>query len=269
MPLSAIWKLVIALVVGLTIVVLVPPLEQGGSAPPVGLLLLSGFLVGIVTIITLYFVLTRDVKVPLTALLYALAFNALIVVVKFVLSPYGIYEVNERVPLTGFFNVSDPVGAAAAALLVLILYVGVWAFIYRFFRRKLGVAPSRRMRERLTRSGKLTLVVLGGAILLAMAGGGIVLLVPLIAVGSGYEYLSFVFDSAASLLIAMILTAATALAAVAFKETADRAALVGDVGLLVSFFWIGLCFLALYQVLWVVYILVLTSIWPLKVVVPK
>jgi hypothetical protein len=36
-----------------------------------------------------------------------------------------------------------------------------------------------------------------------------------------------------------------------------------------SFFWIGLYFLALYHVLWVVYVLVLTSTWPLKVVTPK
>ena len=36
-----------------------------------------------------------------------------------------------------------------------------------------------------------------------------------------------------------------------------------------SFFWVGLYFLALYHVLWVVYVLVLTSIWPLKVVTPK
>jgi hypothetical protein len=59
------------------------------------------------------------------------------------------------------------------------------------------------------------------------------------------------------------------LAALAFKGTADRAEAVGDAALLVSFFWIGLAFLALYHVLWVVYILALTVAWPLRVVVPK
>ena len=45
--------------------------------------------------------------------------------------------------------------------------------------------------------------------------------------------------------------------------------LVGDAALLVSVFWLGLGFLALYHALWVVYVLVLTSIWPLKVITPK
>lgn len=36
-----------------------------------------------------------------------------------------------------------------------------------------------------------------------------------------------------------------------------------------GFFWVGVSLLAVYHVLWVVYILVLTTIWPLRVVVPK
>ncbi len=102
-----------------------------------------------------------------------------------------------------------------------------------------------------------------------MAGGGFVLLIPLVGVSSGVQYLEFVFTSAASLVIALALAGATALANMAFRDVVERAALVGDVALVVSFFWVGLAFLALYHVLWVVYVLVLTSIWPLKVVVPK
>jgi hypothetical protein len=44
---------------------------------------------------------------------------------------------------------------------------------------------------------------------------------------------------------------------------------VADVGAIVSLFWLGLGFLALYHVLWVVYVLVLGSIWPLRTVTPK
>jgi hypothetical protein len=92
---------------------------------------------------------------------------------------------------------------------------------------------------------------------------------PLVAVGSGAQYLEFVFTSAGSFTIAVVLAAAATLAGLAFKGTGERAAALGDVALFVSFFWVGLAFLALYHVLWVVYLLVLTSIWPLKVVVPK
>jgi hypothetical protein len=248
--------------------VLVPQTGTADGAPPVGTLLVSGFLVGVVMLGALYLTLARDLRLPSAVILYALAFNALVIVVKFVLAPQGVYEVNQSVPFTGFVNVGEPIGAAAAALLVLVLYAGVYWFIYRRFLRRL-TGPGRRLRDRVVRSRRAVLVIVAGAVLLAMAGGAVVLLVPLMAVESWMEYLRFVFSSAASLLIALALAAAAALAAMAFRETGERAAIVGDVALFASFFWVGLGFLALYQVLWVVYILVLTSIWPLKVVVPK
>lgn len=60
-----------------------------------------------------------------------------------------------------------------------------------------------------------------------------------------------------------------ALAGATLGSTAERAQLVGEVALLVSVFWVGLAFLALYHALWVIYVLVLTSIWPLRVITPK
>ncbi len=42
-----------------------------------------------------------------------------------------------------------------------------------------------------------------------------------------------------------------------------------DYGTIVTVFWLGLGFLALFHVLWIVYVLVLGSIWPFKTVVPK
>jgi hypothetical protein len=112
--------------------------------------------------------------------------------------------------------------------------------------------------------------LLGGVY--ALAGGaailGVVLLVQAEG-GSVNEYVGFVFSSSVSLLVALALSGAGALATLAFTDTADRAAAIGDVSLLAMFFWVGVAFLALYHVLWVVYVLVLTTIWPLKVVVPK
>lgn len=245
-----------------------PQTGTGGDAPPVGTLLASGFLVGVVMLGALYLALARDLRLPSAVILYALTFNALVIVVKFMLAPHGVYEVNQNVPFTGFVTVGEPIGAAGAALLVLFLYAGVYWLIYRVFLRRLA-GPGTRLRDRIVASRKAVLVIVGGAVLLSMAGGALVLLVPLVAVESGMEYLRFVFTSAASLLMALSLATAAALAAMAFKEAGERAALLSDVALFVSFFWVGLGFLALYQVLWVVYILVLTSIWPLKVVVPK
>jgi hypothetical protein len=105
------------------------------------------------------------------------------------------------------------------------------------------------------------------ALLLSGAGGALVLV--LIPVVAGINYLDFVFSSGLSVLVALALAGATGLAALAFDASSERARVVGDASLYMSFFWVGLYFLALYHVLWVVYVLVLTSIWPLKVVTPK
>jgi hypothetical protein len=109
--------------------------------------------------------------------------------------------------------------------------------------------------------------LIGGAY--ALAGAGIVLLVVFGLGRVGGEYVDFALSSSVSVLIAVALAGAGSLAALAFKDARDQAEIVGDAALLVSFFWLGLAFLALYHVLWVVYILVLTAVWPLKVVVPK
>jgi hypothetical protein len=147
--------------------------------------------------------------------------------------------------------------------------VAVYGLLYQYFTRQLSSGPARKLRDRIIAARKPLVVILVGTLLMAMTGGGILLLLPLVGVASGSQYLEFVFTSAGSLAIALALGVATVLAGMAIKDAAERAAVVGDVALVVSFFWVGLCFLALYHVLWVVYILVLTSIWPLKVVVPK
>lgn len=259
----------LALLLGLLVVVLVPPLTEDGDAPPVGMLLISGFSIGVVVSGALYWTLIRDLELPSAVAVYALSFNSLVVIVKFVFAPHGIYQVNRQVSFTGLFNLGDPVGTAGAAVLVLLLYLTVYWLIYRRFRAKLVGGRAIKLRDRIIAKRTPLLAVMGGAVLMAMAGGGILLAIPLLGVASGFEYLRFVFTSAASLVIALALGSATVLANMAFKQTAERAALIGDVALIASFFWIGLCFLALYHVLWVVYLLVLTSIWPLKVVVPK
>jgi hypothetical protein len=70
--------------------------------------------------------------------------------------------------------------------------------------------------------------------------------------------------------IAVALTIAATLIGSAFRtvDTVDGSRVV-DVGAIVTMFWLGLGFLALFHVLWMVYVLVLASVWPLKTVTPK
>jgi hypothetical protein len=194
-------------------------------------------------------------------------FNVLLIVVKLALGPHGFYEVNQVKDIDSTFAIDNTFMAFVAALLVFVLYVGVYFILYRYFRAKVAhLSPDDRL-PRLASGRAVAIGIVVLTILLVASGGGLLLVFfPLIA---GLNYLDFVLTSSLSLMIGVILACATALAAVAFNSAADRARLVADASVFVSFFWVGLYFLALYHVLWVVYVLVLTAIWPLKVVTPK
>ena len=239
-------------------------LPRGGSGaqPPVGTLLTAAVLITAITTAALYFGIRMDLRLPARVALYAVAWNALVVLVKFGLAPHGMYEVNQEVAFDTFAAPDEAGGAVATAALVFLLYVAAYVVLYRLIRGRLVAALPRPG----TRGLMLALVV--GVLALATSGGALLLL-PLVAFGGGVQYLDFVFSSGVSLLVATALAGASALAALALRDVRDRANLIGDAAVLVTFFWLGLAFLALYHVLWVVYVLALAATWPLRVVVPK
>ena len=240
----------------------------GGSTPPVDTLLLSAVLIGLATTAALYAILRFDLGVPTAACLFAVGYNLLVVLVKFVLAPKGYYDVNQNVALNGP-TLDEPFIAVTVAVTVFLLYGGAYYVVYRLVRGQIEHLleldePSRGNRLRNT-----VLAILGGALLLSGGSAALVLLLPLVLAGSSLEYLGFVFQSGVALLVAAALAGAVSLAVLAFRSVTERAQALGDASMVVSFFWVGLAFLALYHALWVVYILVLTSIWPLKVVSAK
>jgi hypothetical protein len=183
-------------------------------------------------------------------------FIVLVIGVKLALAPHGFYEVNQDQDLDGLFSIDKGLMAMLAAGAIFVLYVAVYLVLYRYFRVKVEHLAPRDPIPRIV-SGRA--VVIGVVVLtLLLVGGGAVLLV-LVPLAAGLDYLDFVFSSSLSLIIGVILACATALAAAAaFNSVADRARLVADASVFMSFFWVGLYFLALYHVLWVVYVLVLT-----------
>jgi hypothetical protein len=265
---SLVAKLVVAAVLSLAVVAIVPrTVSSSGAIPPVGMLLTTATIVALVCGVLLFWGLRSDVGLPVTTAVYAVAFNVLVIAVKLVLGPRGYYEANQTRNLDSTFAISDSAMAVFAALFVFALYAAAYLVLYRVFREKVAhLSPRDRAAMRFT--GRRFVVAIVVLTVLIIATGGALLLVffPLLA---GLEYLDFVFSSSLSLLIAVILACATAFAATTFNSAAERARIVGDASVFVSFFWVGLYFLALYHVLWVVYVLVLTAIWPLKVVTPK
>jgi hypothetical protein len=261
-------KLAVAAALSVAVVAIAPrTVSSGGDVPPGGMLLVTATIIGVICSILLFWGLRSDVRLPVKAAVYAVVFNVLVIVVKLGLAPHGFYEVNqERTIDATFGTIDDGLMATLASACIFLLYLGVFVILYRTFRGKIEHLDARDPIPRLGgRKIAIGFVIL--TLLLVASGGAILLL--LLPLAGGFEYVDFVFSSSLSLVIALLLACATAFAAMTFSSAADRARLVGDASIFMSFFWVGLYFLALYHVLWVVYVLVLTSIWPLKVVTPK
>src|SRR5262245_7593234 len=118
--------------------VLVPRLGDGaGGSPTVTTLLLTAVCVGALTMGALYLALTADLGLPRTIALYVVGFNALVVLVKFVLSPEALYEHSEAGSLEVFFDLNRGWDTAVVALAVFALYAGALYLVYRVCRRRL------------------------------------------------------------------------------------------------------------------------------------
>ena len=262
-------KLVLAAGLSLAVVLLVPhTVDSGDAVPPVRMLIVTATLVALICCGLLIWGLRSDVGLPLKVAVYAGVFNAIVIGVKLALAPHGFYDVNQERDIDATFGTIDNGWIALlTAGLVFALYAIVYVVIYRTYRDKIEHLDAHDPIPRFLRPRNVAVGVVVLTVLLVATGGAILLV--LLPLFGGLEYLSFVFSSGLSLAIAGLLACATAFAALTFNSAADRARLVGDASLFMSFFWVGLYFLALYHALWVVYILVLTSIWPLKVVTPK
>jgi hypothetical protein len=267
-PATAWLKVVVAFGLAALVATWLPSASGLGSTPPTTELVVSASLIAALTMAALVLVLRFDLGLPATAVLYTVAFNVLIVIVKFVWGPAGLYEVNIEVGRDLSSELGDPYQASIAAFIVFALYVAVYFAIYRFTKRRLERDLDTSTTRPVGGSWLLMLVVIV-VFFMATGGGLVVLALPLFFGAGGIEYIQFVFSSAFSLAIALALVAATSLAALAFHDVGERARVVGDAGLLVAFFWVGLAFLVVYHVVWVIYIVALTALWPLRVVVPK
>jgi hypothetical protein len=229
----------------------------GGETPPAGTLVAVASAVALVTGIALYAGLRWELKLPVSIALFAIGYNLLVVLVKFVIGPQALYDASESGKVTT--DLGDQGMATITAIGLGAVYLFAFWVLYRLARRQLeGRRPGGGIRW---------VVVILVAVVLFVSGLLPALLLIFAFVGG--EYVSFVFSSTASLVAGAALALALSLALMTLTSTAERARAAGDATLLVAVFWIGAAYLALYHVLWVVYVLVLTAIWPLKVVTPK
>lgn len=261
-------KLGVAAALSGAVVALVPhTVDKAGDVPPVRMLLVASTITAVICSVLLFWGLRSDLKLPLKVAVYAVVFNVLVIVVKLGLAPRGFYEVNQKHDIDSTFAIDNSVMAVLAAATIFALYLIVFAILFRTYQTKVKHLGGDDPIPEYIRGQNVAVGVVVLTVLLVATGGAILLL--LLPLAAGFTYVQFVFESSISVVVGVLLACATAFAALAFNSTAERARAVGNAQLFLSFFWVGLYFLALYHALWVVYVLVLTSIWPLKVVTPK
>lgn len=251
-------KVVIAFGLALLAVYFLPG-DRGGETPPASTLMTVAVTIAFLTTVALWLGMRLDLGFPTAVIVYTVGWNVLVVLAKFAFGPRGFYEVNQEVDIDASLpTLEEPIGAWLGGMLIFAFYGGVYWLIYRSFRGGMPKAPF-----------VIGSLLFAAILLSAVSGIFVLVILPLLIAAAGLDYLQFVFTSSVSLVVGLQLAGAVTLAVLAFRSAAERARVVGDAAILVSLFWVGLAFLAIYQALWVVYVLVLTSIWPLKTVTPK
>jgi len=242
-----------------------------GTPPSAGTLLVVGLAVTVLSAGIVYVAIGTGGSFPKLVIALVIAYNALIVLVKFVLGPPAIWR---QTYVADFFRGDVPTPAqirdAAAsnaavtagwdAFALFLLYAAALTIVFLTYRlrtrallRRLGQGrPARRF------------LAVPLAALFIFAGSLLFVGLFVAPVLSADPYIRDVLSSGTGVLAAVMLAAAITAAAGAFQLASARAVLIRDASALTALFWLGLALLAVYHILWVVYILTLVAMWPVK-----
>jgi hypothetical protein len=245
-----VWLIVAGTVGALALWVIVNVHTRGTGPPPSSMFAAAGVLMSFIAIVTVGVAARRSGATFRAALALGGAFAA-IAITKFALGPYAF---TQHLDTTAF---QDPLGIGsrgavwAIGAVVGLLYAGVILLLAGLLRPTGSRSPRA--------STGVVLIVIGiGATLV----GAIVTDAPM-------AYLGFALTGLEATGIAVALFVAASLLAVAFRDTATQAKVVGTTSAYVSIVWVAIAFLLVFQLLWVVFLLAIVTIWPVRTVTPK
>jgi hypothetical protein len=83
------------------------------------------------------------------------------------------------------------------------------------------------------------------------------------------QYLSFALTGLEAGALTVALFVATMLVGFAFRDASARARALGKSSMYVTVAWVAIAFVLVFHVLWIVFLLAVVAIWPLRTVTPK
>jgi len=275
-------KLGLLFLASILAILTIPKLDPSTEGPGIITVLGVGLVITLFTVYVIYFGVNTSLNLPKKFFLFVFLYNTLVIVVKFVLSPLSVYQVNEFINFTiiPFDELFLRMTFTITGIIVFLLYFFVFHRIYLRFKQKVEKSISQEAIAVEKTKRYKTLVFWGIALLIVLLVCLIILfnVLPILVISGLFivftplislEYIGIVFSGALSILITIALLVAIYLVTETFRSAAEQAIVLRDITILASFFWIGTAFLFIYHALWIVYMLMLTTLWPLKVVTPK
>lgn len=260
-PVTVRWAILLAmLVAGFLIIILTMAtgkISSGGPAPT-WVLITSGLIVLVASIVVLAYA-KSVLKFDMPLLFLAITFNFVIILMKFVVSPLTLYSKVISITTGGFSTDFDPRSSIAivyTAVGVMFIYVLIYSLFYKVFYKhvKNKLANIANNLPSSPTLNSIAIRILTGLLIIQ-------LLIPLVLLGAAISYLGLVLNN---MIVFIVLGIGCGLAM--FYYASKTAFAYRNLLFLSSIFYIGLCLILAYHVIWVAYLAILAIVWPFRVV---
>jgi hypothetical protein len=248
---SGLW-LGAALAVGLLgIAIVLRVQDRSGSVPATSTFAAAAITMSVVAIVTVAGA-ARSIGAPWRAAITLAGGFAAITLAKFGMGPLALYRGNE-------VHVIQNLGGGGSGDLIVVIAIGVGLFYVAAIWLLAVVFRPAPPPDGPSVKALVTLVVV--ALAAVIVTGFVTSAAP--------DYIAFATTGVQASGIAVALFVAAGLVSAAFRDTAARSKALGQATMYLTIAWVAIAFLLVFQILWVVFLLAIVAIWPLKTVTPK
>jgi hypothetical protein len=249
----AAWWISGATLVGAAGLLVVVNVQDGtGSVPPTSMFAAAGIVMSIVALITVTFA-ARRAGAPTRAAIAMGGGFATVAIAKFAIGPTALFQGNRTEDITTFGGLSSGDNVIVIGIALAVLYLAaIWLLAIAFRPAPPPDGPSAKT---------LIALVMVGAIALVFTG--------FLFTSAPMQYVSFALTGLEAGALALTLFVATMLVGFAFRDASLRARVLGQGSMYVTVAWIAVAFVLVFHVLWIVFLLAVVAIWPLRTVTPK